>query len=393
VSVLDEIKVIDADTHVVEPYDLWTSRMSVDKWGDRVPHVRWDEAYQRDVWVTGDEIIGAGGGGSTEGRKESAHKAAPKMDNVDPSTWRQEDRLALMDRYGIHAQILYPNVAGFGGGQLAKVGDGDVDFAVELVRAYNDYLADYSSVAPDRFIPIMAVPFWDIDRSIAEMKRAAELGHKGLLFSQAPEFFGEPVLSDPHWDRLWAAAQDMGLTVNFHIGGGDMEGINLLHPSAGAAANFAAFPVTFWITNGRTIAQLIGGGICHRFPDLNFVSVESGVGWLPFIMSGLDWMWKECRVTLEHPEYDLLPSEYFRRQIYGCFWFEHGSMLETAIELVGADNILYETDFPHPCSMTPGPTSCALPPNEFIKQNLGSLPDDVLRKILSGNAARIYHLG
>ena len=71
------------------------------------------------------------------------------------------------------------------------------------------------------------------------------------------------------------------------------------------------------------IANLITGGVCHRFPDLKFVSVESGVGWIPFALEHLDWQWKNCGVPQEHPEYDLLPSEYFKRQIYGCFWFEN----------------------------------------------------------------------
>ena len=95
--------------------------------------------------------------------------------------------------------------------------------------------------------------------------------------------------------------------------------------------------------------------------DLNFVSVESGVGWIPFALDALDWQWKNCGVALEHPEYDLLPTEYFKRQIYGCFWFEV-EPARFAIERLGDDNILYETDFPHPTSMSPGPASAAAAP-------------------------------
>ena len=72
----------------------------------------------------------------------------------------------------------------------------------------------------------------------------------------------------------------------------------------------------------RCIADLIFGGVCHRFPDLKLVSVESGVGWIPAALETFDWQWRNGGVRDEHPEYDLLPSEYFRRQIYGCFWFE-----------------------------------------------------------------------
>jgi predicted TIM-barrel fold metal-dependent hydrolase len=149
--------------------------------------------------------------------------------------------------------------------------------------------------------------------------------------------------------------------------------------------------VSFFLNNARTIAQLTCGGVCHRFPELNFVSVESGIGWIPFALASLDWQWKNCGVHLEHPEYDLLPSEYFRRQIYGCFWFERDTAL-SAIDQLGPDNVLYETDFPHPTSMSPGPASSAIAPDAYIDEALGDLPEATLRKVLHDNAARIYHL-
>jgi uncharacterized protein len=384
------IPVIDVDTHVVEPYDLWTSRVSTQRWGDRVPHVVFDEQRGEDVWVAGGQLLNTGAGAAQAGWKDAPPHHPPSIDAADPATWRAEDRLALMDRYGIHAQVLYPNVAGFGGGRFADAGEPELVLA--LVRAYNDFLTDFASADPGRLIPIAALPFWDLDLTIAEMERCAAAGHRGVIMSQQPEFFGAPSLGDRHWDRLWAAAQDMELPVNFHIASGDMSDMRLLPPSAGAAANFASFPVTFFVGNCRAVATLTGAGICHRFPRLKFVSVESGVGWLPFALEALDWMWKECAVAKEHPEYDLLPSEYFRRQIYGCFWFEHGASLDAALEFIGPGNLLYETDFPHPTSMSPGPASTAQVPSDFIETKLGRLGEDVLRKVLHDNAARIYHL-
>lgn len=388
----DRIPVIDVDTHVIEPYDLWTSRVSTAKWGDRVPHVRWSEKLRADVWLSGDQLIGSGAGAAAAGWSEPPPKTPKRLDDVAAEVWRAADRADLMDRYGISAAVLYPNVAGFGAGRFLETSKGDGEFALALLEAYNDFLVDFSSEAPGRFVPVMAVPFWDLERSIAEMERSAARGHRGIIFSQAPEYFGQPVLSDPHWDRLWAAAQDLELPVNFHIAGGDMSGVNLLHESCGPHTNYAAFPVTFFLSNARTIASLIAGGVCHRFPRLNFVSVESGVGWIPFTVQALDWMWKETHVVDEHPEYDLLPSEYFRRQVYGCFWFESGPTLDAAIDYLGADNVLYETDFPHPTSMSPGPVSTAAVPKDFIESTMGHLPEATARKILHDNAARLYHL-
>ena len=106
------------------------------------------------------------------------------------------------------------------------------------------------------------------------------------------------------------------------------------------------------------------------------MSVESGIGWIPFALDALDWQWKNCGVHLEHPEYELLPSEYFQRQIYGCFWFEDDTAL-AALDLLGPDNILYETDFPHPTSMSPGPASAPMRPDDYLEQTFADLPEDV----------------
>ncbi|NIR41199.1 MAG: amidohydrolase family protein, partial [Gemmatimonadetes bacterium] len=128
----------------------------------------------------------------------------------------------------------------------------------------------------------------------------------------------------------------------------------------------------------------------HRFPELAFVSVESGVGWLLFVLEAFDWQWTNAGIHKEHPEYDLLPSEYFRRQIYGCFWFEeHG--LAKALELY-PDNLLFETDYPHPTSMSVGPQSAAVPPRDYASRVLEEVPDRVVEKVLQGTASRLYRL-
>jgi predicted TIM-barrel fold metal-dependent hydrolase len=91
------------------------------------------------------------------------------------------------------------------------------------------------------------------------------------------------------------------------------------------------------------------------------------------------------------PEFDLLPSEYFHRQVYGCFWFEK-VVPGRVMDIVGADNVMYETDFPHPTSMSPGPASIAQSARSFLDDNFSDWPEDVLRKVLHDNAARVYHL-
>ncbi len=389
-ALVEEFQVIDTDTHIIEPPDLWTSRVSVKKWGDLVPHVKWDDEAEEEAWYFGSDRIGAVAGGAMAGWHEYPPHHPRTLDDVDPALWKADARLKRMDEYGIYAQILYPNVGGFGAGRY--LGMRDPELMIQCVQAYNDWISDWSSADPKRLIPQMALPFWDLDLSIEEMTRCAKNGHRGIVFGSEPEYFGQPRLSDPHWDPLWAAAQDMGLPINFHIASGDMSLFEAMHPGAGAHASYASMGVVFFMGNARAISHIICSGICHRFPKLNFVSVESGVGWLPYALAALDWQWKNCGVPKEHPEYKLLPSEYFKRQIYGCFWFERETVAPT-IDIIGPDNIMYESDFPHPTSMSPGPATTAIKPSDYINEVFSDLPRDTIEKILHGNAARIYNLG
>ncbi len=389
VETVDEFRVIDTDSHVIEPYDLWTSRISTAKWGDLVPHVRWDEKFGEDAWFFGSERVGPAASAAQAGWHQYPPDHPPTLSEVDPATWDPRLRLGWMDEHGIWAQVLYPNVAGFGAGKFLAVREPDL--MLQCVRAYNDFLVEYCSTDPRRYIPIMAIPFWDLDATEVEMNRCIDMGHKGIIMSGEPAFWGLPKLTNPYWDRLWAMAQASGMSINFHIGSGDMSIFDSPYEGSGTHANYAGFSIQFGMGNAKVIALLITGGICHRFPDLKFVSVESGVGWLPFALDGLDWQWKNCGVALEHPEYDLLPSEYFKRQIYGCFWFETGTARD-AVDWLGPDCILYETDFPHPTSMSPGPATSAVSPRTFLGERLSDWPERYLKKVLHDNAAKLYHL-
>ena len=153
-----------------------------------------------------------------------------------------------MDKYGIWAAVLYPNVAGFGAGKMLTIGDGELMLA--CVRAYNDFLAEYSVDRP----PTASSRSWPCRsgtsrRPSRRSTAASSLGHKGVIMTGEPFFWGMPKLADPHWDRLWAVAQDAELSVNFHIGSGDMSIFERAYEGAGEHANYAGFGVQFGIGN------------------------------------------------------------------------------------------------------------------------------------------------
>ncbi len=386
--ICDRIKVIDSDTHVSEPETLWTDRISTRKWGDLVPHVIFDPEINEDRWVMGGKKFMPTAGAAMAGWKSPPPNHPPSLQEADHGSWEIRERLERMDEYGMYAQVVYPNVGGFGSGNFLQMTDDEL--RLDCVRAYNDFLVEWTSVEPSRFIPIMAMPFWDVQACVDEMQRAYDRGHRGVLMTNQPHTFGLPRITEPHWDPIWNQAQDMGLSINFHIGSGDLTELRNVTVDNGRQAAYAKSTVKLFLDNSNAILDIILSGMCHRFPELQFVSVESGVGWIPYLLEAMDWQWLNSGCREEHPEMDLLPSEYFKRQCYGCFWFEEASVLR-AIEQIGSENLMFETDFPHPTSMSPGPNSVARNPKEHVEEVLSVLPEADLLNVLQRNAAKVYH--
>jgi uncharacterized protein len=381
---LSDIKIIDCDSHVLEPPDLWTSRLP--RWGDQVPHVRRIDATGTDTWFIGGEPELSVGNVAMAGYPRHFPEGPLTYDDVvEDGAMDSVARLRRLDDFGIYAQVFYPNVGGFGAGSYLRLRDPEL--RLDCIRAYNDFAVEWASADPKRLLPMMTVPFWDVDASVTEIKRCVEAGHRGMILGSQPEQFGLPMLADPRWDPIWDLAQDLNLPVNFHIGSGDKGFFPHGYPGSGEHANSAKSATLLFLGNANAIAEVICSGICHRFPRLKFVSVESGVGWIPFLLEALEWQWDNNGVALEHPDYDLRPSEYFARQIYACFWFEKDVR---GGEFVSDSNILYSTDYPHATSMSPGPASTALPAREFVEAHYGALDEQSQRRILSENAASLY---
>jgi predicted TIM-barrel fold metal-dependent hydrolase len=374
--------IIDADTHVTEPRDVWTARLPA-KWKDRAPRVEWDAESGDEAWFMDGQKITSVGMTAIAGWPEPYPAHPPRYEDAHPGSYDAAARLRYMDGLGVWAQVLYPNVGGFGSQVFARVDDAELKLA--LVRAYNDFLIDWASTDRRRLIPIMATPFWDVDATVREIERCARLGHRGVLFTGEPQVHGLPLLATRHWDPLWAAAQDAGLSISFHIGSADF-GDEFKGERAeieGFAATSARGGARLFLQNGAHILDLLFSGILPRFPRLQFVSVESGAGWLPFVLQAADYQFEVCDVAKQRPEFELRPSEYFRRQVHACVWFENVAS-DYLLERVGVDNLMFETDFPHPTSIF------APDVHPTIERGMGKLVPEQRRRILFDNAARLY---
>jgi predicted TIM-barrel fold metal-dependent hydrolase len=385
-DVFSRTPIIDSDSHVSEPADLWTSRLPA-KWADAAPRPAFSDKFGESMWQVGGDMMRGVAEYAQAGWPEYPPSHPRTLEEADPASFDPKARLDRLDEYGLYAQVLYPNLLGFGSKSFMNIGDPAL--AVACVSAYNDFLAEFADADPKRLLPIMALPFWDVDASLAELDRSAANGHRGVLLAAHYDKAGLPDLWHDRWEPLLKSIEERGLSVNFHIGFGDLSAEDLAKNLEAPGDEHTRRAVPVLMGNARVIVDIVCTGLCHRYPGINFVSVESGASWLPYLIESLDWNWKGHNAKAARPDLEL-PSFYIRRQVYGSFWFERESIQRT-IDLI-PDNVMFETDFPHPVSISPGPASPAENPRKMAHAALAGVPDDIVEKVLWGTAARLYNV-
>ena len=282
-------------------------------------------------------------------------------------------------------QICFPNSIGLGGQGISDIVKDPV-LRLLRVQIYNDAMAEVQADSGGRLLPMPVLPAWDVDEAVAEAKRVASLDLRGVNITSDPNDVGGPDLANRVWDPLWEVCSELHLPVHFHIGA-----------SLTTMTYFGTYPwesqsedtklaiggTLLFIGKARVVTNIILSGMLDRHPALQMVSVESGVGWIPFILEALDYeMSENAPKDLENMA--MLPSEYFKRNLFATFCFEKNN-LPNLIESVGADSILFETDFPHPTCLYPKPL-------ETVAEKMSTLEPSAQRKILGENAAKLYRL-
>ena len=217
-------------------------------------------------------------------------------------------------------------------------------------------------------------------------RRAKASGLRGINLTSDTQDLGAPDLASPEWDPLWEACSELELPVHFHIGA-SLTTMNYFgtYPwdSHDDDTKLAIGGTLLFIGNARVVVNIICSGMLDRFPELKIVSVESGSGWIPFILEALDYEMAE-NAPMARAALSLTPTEYFQRQIYATTWFERTN-LPAIVAAVGEDNIMFETDYPHPTCLYPDPLKTA-------EETMRELSTAAQRKILGENAGKLYHL-
>ena len=211
------LKIIDADTHLTEPHDLWTKRAPA-ALRERVPQVKMHDGKMSWV-IDGDKSIGTGAHPSSAILKDGSkvrdlHQFLKlQFEDVHLGSSQVKERLAVMDEAGIYAQIVYPNILGFGGQAAAKV---DAALRLSCVQIYNDAMAEMQQESGQRLFPMALLPWWDVKAAVKETERAHKLGLRGININSDPHTHKDengkhiPDLASEHWDPLWEVVRSAG---------------------------------------------------------------------------------------------------------------------------------------------------------------------------------------
>jgi predicted TIM-barrel fold metal-dependent hydrolase len=278
-------------------------------------------------------------------------------------------RLQDQDRDGVQAEVLYGVL-----GSSGRLNDGDA--AVEMLRIYNDWLHDFCRSQPDRLVGLANIPSHDIDAAVAEVKRAADRGFRGIDVANRPDMIP---LYEEVYEPLWRIAHETGLPVHFHTIGGRSPDYTRMTPKVARRA-FAAHITNFQMHMGYMLMSLVFSGAPERYPNLKVVIGEAGLGWIPYVLQHMDMEWEDQFKDLE---LTMKPSDYWHRQCYATYQTDPIGI--KLLDDLGTDNVMWGSDFPHPDGIWPDSQA-------YIARELGHLPEATRRKIICGNAARLYGL-
>lgn len=363
-------KLFSADSHVSEPLDLWTSHIDK-RFRDRAPHVeRVDkDGRVQEYWAfEGFEphrlSVGVAAA-AAEGQRQ-AFRSQGNYADARPGGWDPAERLKDQDVDGVDGEVLHTTL----GFRLFWLEDPQLQGA--CFQVYNDWLAAYCRHSPKRLIGLALISLADVNAAVHELRRCAGLGLKGAMIWNSPPD-GRPY-SSPEYDPFWAAAQDLEMPVSLHaLTGYDESRIPLNSPF---------FIVSTYHEVERSLATIVLSGVLERFPKLEFVSVESQAGWVPYFLQRLDRAGK-TRKDFYPTRLSLTPREYFHRQVFVTYIDDPVAI--RMLDLIGVDNLMWSSDYPHNASTWPRS-------QEIVERDFGHLTPDVRRRVVRENVMKLYRL-
>lgn len=386
----DKYFIVSADSHANEPLDFLTSRVTDPQYKDRLPRVKVDDEGVQwlltDGWKPQRVSVPSSRRDLLPEQEafESFEVLAPYTDRMeDQDVLRTaagrsvEQRLEHSAAEGVDAEIVFPQKG------VLTFATPDPVFAGVMTRAWNRWALQTFKDEFHRIMPMALIATGDLDNAIKEVQWAAANGFHGFMVSNRPVFnrLDQPrhrlEYNDKMFEPFWAAVQETGLPLVFHVGNG--EDPRAVGGNGGAIINFHAAAGT----GVDPLVALISSGVFERFPGLKAGVIEAGVGWIPWVLNSMDHAYRAHHMWVR-PVIPELPSHYFRQN---CFvsTLEHPGMLDFLMQSGLEDNILWSSDYPH--------HEGSFPYSKLsIEREMKNLTDAQRAKVLGENAVRIFKI-
>ncbi|MEZ5206365.1 MAG: amidohydrolase family protein [Acidimicrobiales bacterium] len=371
---LNDMILVSVDDHVVEPPDLFEGHLPA-KWMDKAPKlVRQGDGT--DVWTYEGQILPNIGLNAVAGRPPDEYGVEPtSFAEMRDGCYDIDRRIDDMNANGVLGSMCFPSFPQFCGQLFARTEDKEQ--ALAMLRAYNDWHIDeWCGTHPGRFIPLALPAPWDPEVCAEEMRRVAAKGCRAVTFSENPEKLGWPSLHSEHWDPFWKACSDEGIVVCLHIGSSSELVITSIEAPINVMISLQPMNIV------QAASDLLWSRVLQQFPDLRFALSEGGIGWIPYFLERVDYVYKHHR-TWTGQDLGMLPSELFAERIVTCF-IDDKVGLENRHHL-NMDMITWECDYPHSDSTWP-----VAPELLWEGLQAAQVPDAEIDKITHTNAMRIF---
>jgi predicted TIM-barrel fold metal-dependent hydrolase len=370
---IDDVILVSVDDHVVEPAHMFEGRVPA-RYVDAAPRlVRREDGSM--AWIyDGQELVNIALN-AVAGRPPSEYAFEPtSIDEIRPGCYDVHARVKDMDAGGVLGSMCFASFPRYCGQIFMHTTDREQGAA--MVRAYNDWHIDeWSGTYPGRFIPLALPMIWDAELSAAEVRRVAAKGCHAISFSSNPYALGLPSIYSDSWDPLWAACADVGTVVCMHIGSSSTNVVT--SPDAPPESIYSLSPINLI----EAATDVVWSPMLRKFPALRVALSEGGIGWIPYFLERVDYIYEHTRHWTGLDLGDRLPSQVFNEHVVGCF-IDDAFGLESRRHL-NIDNITWECDYPHSDSTWPyGP--------ERLMAGLAGLTDDEIDKVTHTNAMRIF---
>lgn len=372
---LDDMILVSVDDHVIEPPEMFDNHMTKQELDTIAPKLI--EEDNRNYWVYEGHKIANMGLNAVVGRPKEEYGMEPlRYTDMRKGIYSLDERIDDMNVNGMVSSVCFPTFPTFAGNLFHQ--SKDKKAAKRVIEAYNDWFIDeWCGKYPGRMIPIAMLPIWDSQLMVDEVKRVVAKGCRAVTFPDNPSIHGFPSIHNEHWDKFWEVCEDNNVLINCHIGTGAQP------PHSSSETPIDAWITAFPMSIANSAADWLCGEFLLKHPNLKISLVESGIGWIPYLLERADFTLQHHGSWTKTSFGGKKPSEIFKEHFLTCFIEDESGLLNH--QHIGIDNIMFECDYPHSDCTWP-----VTPEKTFSQMEKAGLSDEDINKATHLNAIREF---